>query len=147
MVVLCVYKGDMKAFVVKDFCQLQHGVYVALSWVGDTNCMGFLCKSQGTHFLSLFLRPNPVSGRENGKDIFLGKRISFIYRAQRGKRFALTHQPSEIIYWKSNKSYAHADVLFSFPFFFYFYFYYIYIYIFKLRRKTMVNYASNFLLS
>jgi hypothetical protein len=42
MIELSVDKCDMKASVVKDFGHLEHGVYVALSWEGDTNCMGRL---------------------------------------------------------------------------------------------------------
>jgi len=48
---LSVDKGDMKASVVEDFGHLEHGVYVALSWEGDTNCMGLLYYGRGTHIV------------------------------------------------------------------------------------------------
>ena len=39
---LCVDESDMKSSVVQEFGQLHHWVYVALSWVGDADCMGLL---------------------------------------------------------------------------------------------------------
>jgi hypothetical protein len=49
VVELSVNKSDMKASVVEDFGHLEHGVYVALSWERDTNCMGLLYYGRGTH--------------------------------------------------------------------------------------------------
>lgn len=46
----------MKASVVQEFGQLYHWVYVALSWVGDADCMGLLHQlrpSESTQSLSL----------------------------------------------------------------------------------------------
>lgn len=52
VVVVGVDEGDVEAVVVEDLGELEHGVYVALSWKWNANCMRFL--SFNTHFSSFF---------------------------------------------------------------------------------------------
>lgn len=36
-------KGDVEAMEMEEFCEFEHGVYVALCWVWDAHSVWFLC--------------------------------------------------------------------------------------------------------